>query len=240
MSSSSTRLSVIIPLAPGENAWKDLLSDLSVLDSNCEVILVGPELPTESEIAIHLLSGARVIFLRSPLGRAKQMNLAAKESNANFLWFLHADSRMHRASIEKTLQIISNTSNSTDLKILYYFDLKFLDDGPLLTTINSAGVYLRCRLLGLPFGDQGYLLPKDMLAKLGGFPEDSPYGEDHLLIWKAKRSGLTIKSTGKFIRTSARKYKQLGWLKTTTSHLYLFLKQAMPEATALLKERFAR
>ncbi len=110
------------------------------------------------------------------------MNAAANKIKKPFLWFLHADSRLNARSL---------TSLESSLRAepdgLHYFDLAFLPDGPRLMILNQAGVWLRSHLLGLPFGDQGFCLKRELFLKLGGFDETAPYGEDHLLVWAAKR-----------------------------------------------------
>jgi len=232
-------ISVIIPLGLEEDAWRNLLKDLSALDANCEVIMVGPELPKQSEVTA-LLSGPTLELVDSPLGRAKQMNCAVNESNGEYLWFIHADSRLSKSAIDRALDLVNPQAKPQNLNPLYYFDLRFQNDGPFLTILNTVGVYIRCHILGIPFGDQGFLLSKETFFKLGGFPENSSYGEDHLLIWKAKHLGIKIISTGNAIYTSARKYRTQGWAQTTFTHLRLFIKQAWPEARSLLKERFVK
>ena len=72
-----------------------------------------------------------------------------------------------------------------------------------------------------------------MFFSLGGFPEDAPYGEDHLLAWRAHQQGVPLRCTGARLRTSARKYGERGWLRTTARHVYLTYRQALPEAARL-------
>ncbi|MBU2089657.1 MAG: glycosyl transferase family 2, partial [Alphaproteobacteria bacterium] len=49
-----------------------------------------------------------------------------------------------------------------------YFRLAFDDDTPALRRIAGSANW-RSRVLGLPYGDQGLLIRRDFLAKLGGY-----------------------------------------------------------------------
>jgi len=168
------------------------------------------------------------------------MNRAASEAKGQTLWFLHADSRLPHESIVKALELCATLYRQREAGALFYFDLKFHADGPLFTTLNEIGVYLRCRLFKIPFGDQGFLLEKERFHQLSGYTEQCSYGEDHLLVWKAKRLKIPICSTGRVIYTSARKYRQFGWFKVTASHLNLFTQQAFPQFCVLLRERLGK
>lgn len=224
---SINQISIIIPVGPNELSFFKLLSDLSSFNE-AEVIFVGTKPPGVAES-----SKIPIQWLISREGRAAQMNFGAKSSSRAFLWFLHADSRLSNDAIEKLLgSLLINPS------ALHYFDLAFLPDGPKLTRINEFGTHIRSQCFGMPFGDQGLCLRRDLFEKIGGFPESVPYGEDHLFVWRARQYGIPLRNTGTRLYTSARKYKNKGWLKTTLSHLYLTYRQALPEWYELQRKRF--
>ncbi len=112
---------------------------------------------------------------------------------------------------------------------LGWFRLAFRDDGPRLTALNAAGANWRARWLELPFGDQGLVLPHHCFEALGGFDEEAPCGEDHLLVWAARHAGLPLHCIPAVLETSARKYARHGWLQTTLRHTWLTLAQAWPQ-----------
>ena len=166
----------------------------------------------------------KVKWLHSEIGRAFQMNVGASAATKPYLWFLHADSRFSRS----TLSALEHSLGS-EPRALHYFNLEFQDDGPKVMPVNAFGVWWRSHFLGLPFGDQGFCLSKEDFLKLGGYSESAPYGEDHLLVWKAKQIGLPLRCTSSTLSTSARKYQAKGWAKTTLRHGVLTWKQALPE-----------
>jgi GT2 family glycosyltransferase len=89
----------------------------------------------------------------------------------------------------------------------------------------------------MPFGDQGFCLRREIWERLGGFDTHASYGEDHLFVWKARRAGVPLRPTGGTLRTSARKYQERGWLRTTARHLHLTATQAFPEWLKLVRAR---
>ena len=86
MSSALDRVSIIIPLAPGETAHKRLLDDLK---------------PFRAEIIIS-----------SEGSRAKSLNAGAAKANNPFLWFLHADSRVSAENLVDLEQALARRSNA--------------------------------------------------------------------------------------------------------------------------------
>lgn len=210
------RLSIVIPAGPGDTAWQGLLPQLQSISAR-ELILVR----TEQDDALMVTLPTNVREIRSVAGRACQLNAGAAASTGAWLWFLHADSRVTPRSIAALSRFIAK-----DCDAIGYFDLRFLGDGPGLTVINAFGTWWRARLFGLPFGDQGFVMPRRVFDALTGFNERLPSAEDHALVWTARRSNFPIRSVGAFIHTSARKYAQRGWWKTTRQHLVLTWTQA--------------
>jgi GT2 family glycosyltransferase len=201
------------------------------------VLFVCPKLQADAPKFLGELSvDLKVRWLTSAPGRARQLNEGARASVRPYLWFLHADSRF----TPFTLQALQESLNE-EPGALHYFDLAYSEeDRPALMRLNELGAWWRSRLLGLPFGDQGFCLSRDNFNKLGGFSESVEYGEDHLLVWRAKELGIPLRATGAPLLTSPRKYSERGWARTTLKHQLLSLKQAMPEAAKLAARMLSR
>ncbi len=211
-------LSIVIPAKHQENFWQDLLAELLSIQGEFEIILVGPDFE-------HIKSdNPRVRFEYSKEGRARQLNHGAKVATNTYIWFLHADSRLSNRSIQKIETKLKENSEA-----IYFFDLNFLTDGPRLMILNSIGAYWRSHLLKMPFGDQGFFMARRTFFSLGMFDELARYGEDHLFIWKAHQRGVPVLPAYAELFTSARKYKNLGWITTTVRHVILTYKQAFPQ-----------
>ncbi|MEL7430749.1 MAG: glycosyl transferase family 2, partial [Pseudomonadota bacterium] len=123
---------------------------------------------------------------------------------------------------------------------LFFFDLKFLADGPRAMTWNERAVKWRSDFLKIPFGDQGFLIRRQVFEDLGGYPEDLAYGEDHVFVWRVRQGGFSVEGVGAGLFTSARKYRKGGWLKVTVLHVWLTVKQAVPQWIKLQRLRIGR
>ena len=197
-------ISIIIPVGPEENELEALWEDLRPIEKEAELIVIHGS------------------------SRPKQLNEGAQKATRDFLWFLHADSRCSPKTLKSLLESLGK-----DPRALHYFNLRFLPDGPSLMRINEIGCWIRSRFLGLPFGDQGFCLSKMNFERLGGFPEEVPYGEDHLFVRRAHQHGVPLKSTGATLKTSARKYQEQGWFHTTGLYYKLWTRQARLERKTL-------
>lgn len=214
------KIAVVIPVGPGDRSWRGLIDLLDQLAPGLERRLVFAR---GDQQARPRTPGLR--WTDAKRGRARQQNAGAAGLDQAWLWFLHADSRPTAATMEALLDFVAHGEPA-----LGYFDLRFLPDGPRGMAITEWGVRWRCRWLGLPFGDQGLLLPRQTFYELGGFDEGRSYGEDHALVWQARRHGVPVLGMAAPLYTSARKYAQLGWLRTTWQHQRLTWKQALAES----------
>lgn len=220
----AVKLSVIIPTREFEPNISSLIesieSNLKGSSITFEILVSYPE-----GCALGFeLKGLSAQFLACPkLGRSYQLNHAAERAKGDWLLFLHADSVLDFTCLNRIIDVIE--SFATFRETLFYFWLRFDSDGPLLCALNARFANLRSKYLGLPFGDQGFFLRRDSFLKIGGFPNHYSSGEDHAFVQKAKSENISIKPIGAWIKTSARKYKKLGWLQLTLKHLYLTAKQ---------------
>ncbi|MBC7539565.1 MAG: DUF2064 domain-containing protein [Bacteriovorax sp.] len=219
-------LSIIIPVKSQEDTWQDLVTELISHQGDFEIILIGPDFQNKKS------DNPRVRYEYSKLGRARQQNLGAKIAKKSFIWFLHADSRLSNRSLQKIEEKLKENPEA-----IYFFDLNFLPDGPRLMILNSLGAYWRSHLLKLPFGDQGFFMARKTFFALGLFDENALYGEDHLLIWKAHQRRIQVLPAYAELFTSARKYKNFGWVTTTSRHIILTYKQAIPQWLTYLRSR---
>lgn len=236
-------LSVVIPLAPVETAWCGLAADLAQLPAGSEIILASHFAPKGRLAITENLDGQRfrIVWAQTPRGRAVQLNAGANAATGQYLWFLHADSRLSshrfqpRQAAEGIQALVASIRDAPEA--LHFFDLKFLDDGPSLMPVNALGAWVRSHALGMPFGDQGFCVKRTTFERLGGFDPRVGRGEDHHFVWQAGRSGVELRCTNAPLFTSARRYRDRGWAPTTLRHVVLTYKQALPEIVLTLKKR---
>ena len=210
MQPSLAQLSIIIPLAPEETQQQQLLADLATGGLDTEIIQTSQQT------------------------RAASLNLGAMQAVGQWLWFLHADSRVSQDNLRALETSLAQDPQRT---ALHYFDLGFDHSGPLLNS-NALGANLRSRLLFCPYGDQGFCMSKEVFLRLGGFPENRPYGEDLLLVWRAHQAAVPLQRIASTLLTSSRKYQQQGWLKVTLLHQWCWLRLSLPELFKLLLQRW--
>lgn len=218
-------LSVVVPLAPNEKLHPKLIQILKDWPEAADLILSSADGDTLSAnaAAVKTAGVSMTVKLTDNAGnsRAKALNAGAQKAEGQWLLFLHADSYMDPQSIGRLYQALRQNRSG---EALYYFDLVFYD-GPLLMKLNQWGVNFRCSVLKTPFGDQGLCLRKRHFEALGQYDVNAPYGEDHLLVRRAKSQGTAVCSIKTPLYTSARKYAAKGWLKTTLNHQWLWYKQ---------------
>ncbi len=206
--SSNIRLSLIIPVGPHERTCPRILDHLETLPDSWEIIvsLTGDSKPALPD---------RCRQVQGSAGRGIQLNRAINAANGHWLWLVHADCLPDKQAIRSADQLAAR-----DQACLGYCDLRFERDGPWLTRLNAIGANWRSRWLNLPFGDQGYCLQRRLFDRLCGFREDLPRGEDLDFLIRARGLGLDLQAMRGTMTTSARRYRDKGWLKTTLAHQF--------------------
>lgn len=155
-------------------------------------------------------AGAKV--LQSELAsRPIQLNLGAKASNADLLYFVHADVRLPSSFY----QDIQNATQNYEVGCYRY---QFDSSHPLLK-INSF--FSRFPMMWCRGGDQTLFIKRALFEKLGGFNEYYCVMEDFDLIRRAKAI-TPFYIIPKSIRVSARKYAHNPYLHVQLTNLRAF------------------
>ena len=185
-------LSIIIPVARREHDFK-LIKQLREKFKNCEIIIVCDE--TNEFIKSAKLEVNQLYFLKNS-SRAKALNKGASLSTSKNLWFLHLDSNIEHIQLTDLIGLNPYTVST--------FLLEFNEANCWWI---AAGANFRTKTLGIPFGDQSFLLSKNLFNFTGGFDESLFLGEDHEFIWRIKSLNIKLNIINKKIITSAIKYK---------------------------------
>ncbi len=210
------RVTVVVPVGPGDAVSPALRAQLGSFPVGAQVVevLAGASVEKLAEMrAMASGRGPRWQVITAARGRALQQNAGARVADGEWLWFLHADSLFGSDALAAVAHFIDTGSAPG------YFELRFLDDGPWLTRLNVVGAWVRSHWFGLPFGDQGLLVPRALFEQVGGFDPGLEHGEDHQLVWRLRRVGAAMRPVGARLFTSARKYAERGWWPTTRWHL---------------------
>jgi rSAM/selenodomain-associated transferase 2 len=199
--------SIILPVLNEAEFINPLLDHLETLEGcgHCEFIVVDGS-PDGSTIKAVTRSGVRCV--KSPQGRASQMNAGATAAAGEILIFLHADTKLPRQAIELISKVMTRQS-----LIGGAFDLRIDSERRILKVIARIAS-IRSRLTRIPYGDQAIFIRRDYFDRLGGYPE-MPLMEDVALMRKIKRAGGRIGFIPAPVITSARRWEQEGIVFTT-------------------------
>lgn len=206
-------LSVIIPTL---NAATTLPATLAALGSRREIIVVdgGSVDGTREQAAA---SGVRV--LTSARGRGTQLAVGIAAAKHPWLLLLHADT---------VLSPNWQTATSIAATRAGYFRFVLDSPDPRARRLERM-VAWRSRVLGLPYGDQGLLIHRDLLRAVGGM-QSLPLMEDVDLVRRLGRDRLVPLQADAL--TSARKWESQGYLRRSVRNLLcltLWFAGASPE-----------
>ncbi len=199
------RLSVIIPAL---NAATTLPGTLAALGAAAgEIVVVdGGSNDMTAEVARGL--GARV--LSAPRGRGAQLAAGIAAARGPWLLLLHADTRLgHGWAGAAAAHMQADPGRAG------YFRFA-LDSADRRARRLERAVAWRCRVLALPYGDQGLLIHRDLLARLGGI-RPLPLMEDVDLVRRLGRSRLA--ALGAEAQTSVAKWERDGWRRRSARNV---------------------
>lgn len=196
-------LSVVIPVRNEAQALPCLLDDLADLRAaGAELILVdGGSTDGTCERAL----GRVDQLLRTAPGRALQMNAGAAVAHGEYLWFVHADTRVSVESLE-SLQGALN-----ERPLWGRFDVRLSGSGLALRVIGAM-INLRSRLSGIASGDQGIFVSRQRFEALGGYAP-IPLMED-LQLCRRLRALARPRCLRPPLSTSSRRWEQHGIWRT--------------------------
>lgn len=187
-------ISIIVPVYNEEKTIRPLLKELGKLRDRCEILLVDGGSTDRTLESI----GPDFRLLHSEKGRARQMNLGARESTGDILFFLHCDSELPEKALEQIRYVMK------DYRV-----------GCFGIAFHSAHFFLfTCRVISnhrikdrnIVFGDQGIFIERKLFFDMGMFPE-LPVMEDYQFSLNLKERGEKIGITKKRIYTSDRRFR---------------------------------
>ncbi len=148
---------------------------------------------------------ARVVTAQR--GRGMQLAAGAGAANGEWLLFLHADCRLGPGWAEAAAAFIARPEATGRAG---YFDFALDDTNPAARRLERI-VAWRCRVFGLPYGDQGLLISRALYDAIGGF-SPLPLMEDVELVRRLGRRRLA--RIGVRAVSSAARYRRGGyWLR---------------------------
>ena len=193
-----SKISIIIPTINEASNLPLLLSDLSSIQKEGEIIIVdsGSE---DKTIDVANIYGAKV-FISKERNRGLQLDIGAKNSKGEWLIFLHADTRLTHDWFKKINSFLKGNKN-----IIYYFEFK-INHKKIIYRVLEILVNIRSKIFKQPYGDQGLIIHRTIYFKNNGF-RNIPLMEDvdFLIRLNQKKN---LKQLNLPIYTSSRKWER--------------------------------
>jgi rSAM/selenodomain-associated transferase 2 len=202
-------VAVIIPTL---NAAAILPATLATVSGRVAEVLVVDGGSTDRTVAILAAFSARIVT--APRGRGPQLAAVAAAVEADWLLFLHADTRL-LDGWEQAVRAHIETAGSEG--VAGYFRFRLDDDAEAARRLERI-VAWRCRRLGLPYGDQGLLIHRRLYEQAGGF-KPIPLMEDVDLVRRIGRRRLALLDGTAL--TSASRYRRDGYWRRPARNLFL-------------------
>jgi rSAM/selenodomain-associated transferase 2 len=197
-------LSVVIPALDAAATLKTCLDALGPVPDL--IVVDGGSRDATREIA--RAAGARVID--SPRGRGLQLAAGADAATQPWLLFLHADTLLThgwRTAVKAHAAARPAAVGAFRFR---------LDDPAWQARVVERGVALRVRLLALPYGDQGLLIPRALYDAVGGY-RPLPLMEDVDLVRRLGRRRLAVLPADAV--TSAARWRRDGWARRSARNI---------------------
>ena len=226
---------VVIPLRDDATALARVIADLREHAAQWPLLVVdGGSTDGGAALAKKLMGdGAGGLLLSAP-GRGRQLRLGAEcaiERGHDWLWFLHADSRVSRRLVQ-ALEAIADRPAWGRCDVAFEVDDRHM--GMVATAMN-----LRSAATHICTGDQGMFVHRRLLEAVGGVPAQ-PLMEDIELSRRLRRLSVPTRVRVP-LTTSARRWQRDGVLATVLKMWSLRARYWLGEsAEVLAKDYYGR
>ena len=196
-------ISVVIPTLNTESA---LAPCLGALGEGLNAGLIREVIITDggsTDGTVELADQAGAMVVKGDASRGGQLRRGCEAAHGAWLLIVHADSWLEEGWTESVLRHLESGMESAG-----YFRLRFRAKG-LAPRIVENWANMRSRLFGLPYGDQGLLIRRDMYDVVGGYA-DIPLMEDVAIARNLKGKLAPLPAT---INTAAERYLSDGWVR---------------------------
>ena len=205
---TNSKISVVIPTLNAAATLPATLAALGPMDDILSEIVVADGGSEDRTPEIAQTAGVRLIT--AARGRGQQLAAGIALATGEWLLLLHADTRLDQGWRDT---VATHIRDNPDKAGYFRFVLDSAD--PRARRLERL-VAWRCRVLALPYGDQGLLLHRDTLRLAGGM-RALPLMEDVDLIKRIGRRHLTGLDAEAV--TSAAKWERDGWYRRSGRNL---------------------
>lgn len=198
------RLSVVIPTLDEQTRIGACLASVGKRPDVEIIVSDGGSTDATLDVVRRTRPDARIV--RGGRGRGGQLNRGAAAATAGRLLFVHADCRLPGGWFDA---VTTALDQPTVALVCFRLRTEPSDGRPAGSARRLwLGIFdLRSRGWGLPYGDQGFALRREIFDRLGGFT-DIPLMEDLDLARRVRRSGGAIVRLPAAVRTTARRFER--------------------------------
>lgn len=212
--STGPSLSIVIPTLNAAGTLPACLRAVQSWPGQIQILIIDGGSDDETVDRAHAFD---VTVLPAERGRGGQLRRGALSAIGDWLLFLHADTVLNEGWDQEALAFVEDIGNRRQAAAFHFA----LDDNSPQAQRVERLVAWRCRALGLPYGDQGLLMHRNLYDATGGY-EPLPLMEDVDLVRRIGRRNVHIFDTAAV--TSADRFRRDGWWARPSRNLFcLFL-----------------
>jgi rSAM/selenodomain-associated transferase 2 len=226
-------MAVIVPVVGDQDALADLLERLRGWKTGPREIIVVSGSPSAElrELCRHHASR----YIETAANRGAQLDCGAHATQADVLWFLHADAWIPVDAMSAIRSALEGGAEGG------YFRFGFAGRPRPVKRLLALLINLRTRCGGIPYADQGIFVRRDAYMDCGGFLHE-PLFEEVALIRRLRRRG-QFREVALRIGVSPRRWERDGWWRRSLHNRWLALRYicgASPRRLSLAYNRQGR
>lgn len=169
-------------------------------------------------------------FITSDPCRGKQQDLGARAAEAEIVWFLHADAAPGPSCLGDIAGAVAGGAEGG------HFTFTFSGSPMRRKAAIEWLTNLRVRLGGIPYGDQGIFVRRDIYLECGGFPHQ-PLFEEVALVRKLRSRG-RFRALAAPMGVSPRRWERDGWVRRSLNNRLLALAYACGQTAHRVAARY--
>ena len=216
-------VSAVVPVLNDAGSLRRLIADLRV-DPSLEIVVIDGGSDDDSDAVAQTADRAGV----SERGRGRQLRAGAALASGDWLWFLHADTRISPAALA-ALKALGTTP-------AWGFFVVRLDSPRAALRVVETAMNWRTAATGIATGDHGIFVHRRLLDAIDGVPEQALL-EDVEMCKRLRRLAKPLRCRT-HIETSARRWEQHGIVATVITMWQLRLRYFFGADPELLARRY--
>ena len=225
---STADIAIVVPVLGDSARLRALLDLIDAWNLKPREIIV---VAADADPRVSALCGDRGCrFLTADACRGRQQDVGARAARADILWFLHADATPRTESLGEIAGTVAAGADGG------HFGFRFSGTRMHRKHVIEWLTNLRVKFGGIPYGDQGIFVRRDIYFKCGGFPHQ-PLFEEVALVRKLRSRGRFLALTTP-LGVSPRRWERDGWIRRCLGNRRLALAYACGQAVHRLAHRY--